>query len=168
MAGRREPWKRLEAIPTSEEHRQVLADFLDNMHASLLEIPVDETTEEDENDMHFLEEGRRMLVVSRFHVLSENEQGSIDSYDQLFRTCWSELLHLRTEGEENTGSLVVVPNAELSDLRRFVDMNLQRPLEWLGMDSDFEVASMQRGSPAIRLIHKLGDMPTDIPTGPEE
>ena len=37
----------------------------------------------------------------------------------------------------------------------------------LGIES-FEVACMKQGSPSIRLIHKLSDIPTDIATDPEE
>lgn len=162
------PWRQLEAIPTDEKARAVLANFLDNLQTSLIDMPVDESTEDDEYDLHFLEEGRRILVVSRFHVIQETEKGSIESYDALFRTCWSELMHLRREDEIDTGSLIVVPDTDLADLRRFTDMNLQRPLQWLGVDIHFEVASLQRGSPAIRLIHKLSEMRTDIPEGPEE
>jgi len=161
------PWRRLDAIPTKDEDREVLADFLDNMQTSLVDIPVDELTKEDENDIHFIEEGRRMLVCSRFHVIHDMEQGSIQSYDNLFRTCWSEVAHLRREDEVDTGSLIVVPGCNLDDLRRFTDMNLQRPLKWLGIES-FEVACMKQGSPSIRLIHKLSDIPTDIATDPEE
>jgi hypothetical protein len=161
------PWKRLDAIPTNDFDRGVLADFLDNMQASLLDIPVDETTDDDENDLQFLEEGRRLLVCGRFHVLQGNEKGSIESYSSLFSACWNEITQLKQADESGTGSLIVVPGCDLDDLRRFADMNLQRPLQWLGIDSDFEVASLQRGSPAIRLIHKLEDMPTDIPTEPE-
>jgi hypothetical protein len=40
-------------------------------------------------------------------------------------------------------------------------MNLQRPLEWMGLENVFEISSLERESPAIRLIHKLQDMPTD-------
>jgi hypothetical protein len=162
------PWRQLEAIPTGDDARAVLANFLDNLQMSLIDMPVDESTEDDELDLHFLEEGRRMLVVSRFHVIQETKKGSIESYDALFRTCWSELMHLRREDENDTGSLIVVPDTDLADLRRFTDMNLQRPLQWLGVDMHFEVASLQRGSPAIRLIHKLSEMRTDIPEGPEE
>jgi hypothetical protein len=162
------PWRQLEAIPQKPEDKEVLGNFLDVMQKSLLDIPTDETTEEDENDIQFLEEGRRMLVCSRFHVIQGSQQGSIESFDDLFSTCWSELMHLRQENKSDTGSLILVPGTDLSDLRRFTDMNLQRPLQWLGMDADFEVASLQRGSSAIRLIHKLGDIPTEIPTEPEE
>lgn len=164
------PWKRLNGIPSGEKDKEVLATVLDSMHQSLVEIPVDEETEEDEDDLHFLEEGRRMLAISRFHVLQGVHGGSVDSYDTLFATCWSELMELRVKDENSTGSLIVVPDYDLSDLRRFTDINLLRPLEWLGMHADFEVASMHRGSPAIRLLHKLQDMPTNEPWNepPEE
>ena len=157
------PWRRLDGIPTDESERQVLANVLDSMHASLIDIPVDETTKEDENDVHFLEEGRRILAISRFHVLPGVTGGSIECYDALFSTCWSELMELRTKNEASTGSLIVVPDYEISDLKRFTDMNLLRPLEWLGLQSDFEITSIFRGSPAIRLLHKLRDMPDDEP-----
>ena len=64
-------------------------------------------------------------------------------------------------GQYQTHPRLVVPGTNVSDLRRFVDMNLQRPLEWLGIPH-FEVASMERGSPAIRLIHKLSEIPEDV------
>lgn len=160
------PWTRFEGIPTHEDDRQILASFLDSMQQSLLDIPVDETTGEDELDLHFLEEGRRMLVLSRFHVLRETTAGSVDGFDSLFSRCWSELAELSRANEPDTGSLILVPDYDLDDLRRFTDMNLVRPLQWLGMDSVFEVSSLQRESPGIRLIHKLSDMPTE-PYDPE-
>jgi hypothetical protein len=94
--------------------------------------------------------------------------GLIESHESLFTTCWSEITHLAQEDEADTGSLILVPGYEIEDLRRFTDMNLQRPLQWLGIDGSFEVASLKRGSPAIRLIHKLSDMPTDLPNEPEK
>jgi hypothetical protein len=155
------PWRRLDGIPTDESERQVLANVLDCMHASLINIPVDEATNEDDNDLQFLEEGRRMLALSRFHVLQGVTGGSVECYDALFSTCWSELMELRTINEASTGSLIVVPDYEISDLKRFTDMNLLRPLEWLGLQADFEITSIHRGSPAIRLLHKLQDMPEE-------
>jgi hypothetical protein len=155
------PWRRLDGIPTDESERQVLANVLDCMHDSLINIPVDEATKEDDNDLQFLEEGRRILAISRFHVLQGVTGGSVQCYDTLFSTCWSELMVLRTINEASTGSLIVVPNYEISDLKRFTDMNLLRPLEWLGLQADFEVTSLHRGSPAIRLLHKLQDMPEE-------
>ena len=95
----------------------------------------------------------------------ENNQGIIQDpffiqcFDNLFSTCWNELAELSRSNEPNTGSLIVVPDYDFSDLRRFTDMNLQRPLEWLGLGGTFEVTSLERGSPAIRLIHKLSEMP---------
>jgi len=162
------PWKRLAGIPTDDSDKQVLASVLDSMHANLVDIPVDEGTKEDDNDVHFLEEGRRMLAISRFHVLQGTKGGCMDSYDRLFCTCWSELMELRVKDEASTGSLIVVPEYELSDLRRFTDRNLLRPIQWLGMEADFEIVSMQIGKPAIRLLHKLQDMPDEPWKEPEE
>lgn len=163
------PWRRLDAIPTKEDDKAVLAEFLDAIQKSLIDIPVDETTKEDANDLHFIEEGRRMLVCSRFHVVQGMEKGSIKSFDSLFATCWSEITELRQVNEIDTGSLIVVPGFEYDDLRRFADMNLQRPLQWLGIHKDFEVASLEHGGlGVVRLIHKLSEIPSDIPEQPVE
>lgn len=161
------PWKLLEGIPTDDTSREVLAGFLDSMQQSLLDIPVDERTKEDDNDLHFLEEGRRMLVCSRFHVVTGVGKGPIEKHDSLFSTCWNEITHLVQEDEIDTGSLIVVPESEMHDVSVFVDMNVQRPLQWLGIDHKFEVVTVQQGNPAIRLIHKLSEMPVDLPNEPE-
>ena len=155
------PWKELPGIPTLESHRSVVADFLDEVQASLVAIPVDESTQEDDNDVHFVEEGRRMLVCGRFHVVPySSPTNRLDNFEAVFSTCWNEVYQLWTVGEENTGSVILVPDCQsLEDLRRFVDVNVQRPLQWMGLDSLFEVTSFQRGSPAIRLIYKLSDIP---------
>lgn len=155
------PFRQLTAIPTDESDRGVLAAFLDAMQQALLDIPVNEAVNEDDADLQFLEEGRRLLVVGRFQVLRDISVGTIDCFDSLFSTCWNELAELSRSNEPNTGSLIVVPDYDLADLQRFADMNLRQPLEWLGLDGIFEVASLQRGSPAIRLIHKLADMPEE-------
>lgn len=166
------PWQRLPAIPTDDGHRQVLAEFLDHVQASLIDIPVDETTKEDDFDLHFLEEGRRMLVCGRFHVIpvvgstaatTGTSIARMDHREALFATCWNEIFHLHEQNLENTGSILVVPGSNIDELRRFVDMQLQRPLQWLGLEETFEVTSLLRGSPAIRLIHKLSAMPADLP-----
>lgn len=163
------PWRRLQAIPTKEDDKAVLAEFLDAMQNSLIDIPVDESVKEDDNDLHFIEEGRRMLVCSRFHVVKGMEKGSIESFDSLFATCWSEIIELRQVNEIDTGSLIVVPGLGYDDLRRFVDMNLQRPLQWLGIQDVFEVASLEHGGlGVVRLIHKLSEIPTDIAKELEE
>merc|ERR1711937_880498 len=89
------PWKKLAAIPTDENDRSILAKFLDAMQKSLVEdIPVDETTKDDDNDLHFIEEGRRMLVCSRYHVAQGMKRGSIETFDKLFSICWSEIVEL--------------------------------------------------------------------------
>ena len=166
------PWRRFEAIPQQDDDRAVLAKFLDSMHQSLLAIPVNEvpdpdTTDDDEDDLHFLEEGRRMLCLNRFHVLRENQGGSVESVDALFTHCWSEVMELSRAGTAHTGSLILLPDYELSDLRRFADMNVVRPLQWLGIHTDFEVVSLQRDSPAIRLLYKLNEMPAGAYTEDE-
>ena len=159
------PWKKLAAIPTDESDITILGKFLDAMQKSLIEdIPVDETTKDDENDIQFVEEGRRMLVCSRYHVVQGMEKGSIDTFDRLFSICWSEIMELRETNEIDTGSLIVTPGFDYDDLRRFVDMNLQRPLQWLGLDG-FEVASLEKGGLGVlRIIHKLSDIPTEPAT----
>lgn len=156
------PWRQLKGIPEGDENRDVLATFLDAMQKFLVDIPVNEKTKDDEFDQHFIEEGRRMLVVSRFHVLRGNSGGTVEHHDELFQTCWSELAELSRANEENTGSIILLPDYDVTDLRRFIDMNLQRPLQWLGVEEHFEVASPMswKETPAIRLIHKLSDMPT--------
>lgn len=162
------PWKQLSAIPTDESDLVVLGEFLDAMQKSLIEdIPVDETTKDDENDLHFVEEGRRMLVCTRYHVVQGMEKGSIDTFDRLFSICWSEITELRQTNEIDTGSLIVTPGFDYDDLRRFVDMNLQRPLQWMGNLDDFEVACLEKGGlGVIRIIHKLSDIPTENPGAP--
>lgn len=173
------PWKRLPGIPTKESHRSILAHFLDEVQASLVAIPVDESTKEDSNDLHFLEEGRRMLVCERFHVVEYNNDDDdddpsssfsasnrLDHFETLFGTCWNEVYQLYSSGKMNTGSVILVPgyDGNLDDLRRFIDLHLQRPLQWMGLDHRFEVSSLQRGSLAIRLIYMLSDMPSTTTT----
>uniref|UniRef100_A0A7S2IDV5 Uncharacterized protein n=2 Tax=Helicotheca tamesis TaxID=374047 RepID=A0A7S2IDV5_9STRA len=120
-------------------------------------------TKDDEHDMQFIEEGRRMLAVQRFHVLEGVSSGNIHHHEELFTTCWSEVAELRNADEPDTGSIVLLPDYySLDDLRRFTDIYVQRPLSWLGVDSCFEVATLQRESMAIRFLHKLSDIP-DLP-----
>jgi len=90
----------------------------------LLDIPLDEVMT-GINDRHFLEEGRRTIAVTRFHVLDDEyghresaddddddddgrEEGQCQNYDwetELFRTCWSEIAHLTYQDVGDTGSL---------------------------------------------------------------
>lgn len=178
------PWKRYDAIPTDENDRTVVARFLDSMQESLLAIPVMEETisqilsndddkddNEDENDIQFVEEGRRLLAINRFHVLSSaihnesnNDSSTIQAVDELFRHCWSEIFVLSQEGIVNSGSIILLPNKqehyELSYIRRFLDMNIIQPLQWLGIHDDYEITSFQRDSPVIRMIYKLNDIPS--------
>ena len=156
------PWRQLDAIPSgNDEAMTYVARFLDDVQRALVAIPVTDSKEADANDLHFIEEGRRMLRIGRFHVLPDVRAGCIDSHRTLFATCWSELAELRRADEVDTGSVIILPDHDVEDLRRFIDMNIQRPLEWLGLADLFEVASLQRDSPAIRLLHKLEDIPDE-------
>jgi hypothetical protein len=155
------PWRRLLDIPEDEDDRATLASFLDVTQQSLIAIPVNDGEEDDEDDVEFIEEGRRLMALNRFHVLRSDGSTSVNKYDALFATCWNELAHLTDQDEEHSGSLILAPDSDLSDLRRFTDMNIMRPLEWLGLDSLFEVSSLERGSPAIRLIFKIKTMPAE-------
>ena len=85
----------------------------------------------------------------------------------MFRTCWSEAAHLASKDEEGTGSLVLLQEEEggstsgisLERARDFVERNLLRPMRWLGRDEDWEIVAMERGSVAVRMLYKLGDIP---------
>jgi hypothetical protein len=146
--------------PSEEKDMSFLSAFLDSMHQSLLDIPITNSPggKVDDNDMHFMEEGRRLMAIQRFHVASPSTD--------LFATCWSEIYELKTQNTIHTGSLILVPHVSLEDLDEFCATQVLRPLEWLGLQTQFEVASLQRDSPAIRLLYQLQDMP-DIPDNPD-
>lgn len=106
------PWKKLDAIPTQKEKLDVVATWLDSVQKSLVDIPVDErNTEKDDLDMHFINEGKRLLAITRFHVvLNDNpSSSSFELYhrDELFRTCWSELAELRRADQPDTGKSLI-------------------------------------------------------------
>jgi len=158
------PWKQLSAIPSNQQHMAVVGTWLDSVQASLLSIPVDEshTHDDDALDTHFIMEGKRMLATSRFHVLQRSETlDDLHHHETLFMTCWSELATLHCANQPDTGSVILLPDSPM-DVKRFMDMNVLRPLQWLGLESIFEVSSFTRGDvPAIRLLHKLSDVPTN-------
>lgn len=162
------PWKELSAVPSGDDKDElmpIIAKVLDSWQQALVEIPVNEASKEDSDDLHFLEEGRRILCIQRFQVLANDEflsaNSAMEKHDILFRTCWSEIMYLMEQDVPDTGSLIILPDDyDLSDLKQFNDMNILRPLEWLGIDSTvMEVASLQRESPCVRLLHKLSDIP---------
>jgi len=106
------PWKKLDAIPTQREKLDVVATWLDSVQKSLVDIPVDErNTEKDDLDMHFINEGKRLLAITRFHVvLNDNPSSSsfeLHHRDELFRTCWSELAELRRADQPDTGKTLI-------------------------------------------------------------
>jgi hypothetical protein len=159
------PWQQYQGIPQDKEDRAVLETFLNSMHQALLDIPVTDSYVgqgeplENDNDRRFLEEGRRMLAVSRYHVLADNAGGSLAAVDALFTYCWSELRQLQSTNVAHTGSIILLPRYERGDLARFAEMNIARPLTWLGLAGAFEVANVHFGVPAIRMLYKLDDMP---------
>ena len=153
------PWRRLSHKPEGEESLAYLATFLNSMQKALIDIPVAGLKKEDEHDLHFIEEGRRMLLVERFHVLPGVNERTSDSHEQLFTTCWSEIQRHVDFDFENTGSLILLPDYDMESLRTFTEMNVMRPLSWLGILQHFEVTTLQRDIPAIRMIYKVGDVP---------
>ena len=163
------PWQQLPSVPTGEnkdELMAVIAKVLDSSQQALVDIPVNEASKDDGDDLHFIEEGRRILCLDRFQVLENEEFMSFDSHierhDVMFQTCWSEIMYLMKENVPDSGSLIILPDVyDLTDLKQFADMNIMRPLQWLGIDSNvMEVAALQRNSPCIRLLHKLSDIPS--------
>ena len=104
-------------------------------------------SQEDQNDLHFLEEGRKMLALTRFQGLANISGGFIEDYDKLLSVCWSEINELHKADISSSGSLILLQDYDISNLRRFTDMNLLKPLDWLGMTGLFEVASMERAVP---------------------
>ncbi len=163
------PWRELPNVPSGDNKDELLATIakvLDASQQALVDIPVNEATKEDSDDLHFLEEGRRILCLKRFQVLSNEDFASFDSaierHETIFQTVWSEIMYLIKSGEEDSGSLIILPDMyDITDLKRFTDMNILRPLDWLGIDSSvLEVASLKRESPCIRLLHKLSDIPS--------
>ena len=174
------PWKPLQSPPTDPTDLSVIATFLDNMQKSLTDIPVNENTKDDASDLHFLEEGRRMLMISRFQVLSTRGKDPEQRKDLLFRICWSELAELHRLNQEDNGSLILLPDyKDMGELKTFVDENLHCPLNWLGVvdhyssrmtseesNNRFEVATFERGILGIRIIHNLSDIPEVEPQAP--
>ena len=116
----------------------ILGAFLDAMQKVLVEIPVDELKKEDSNDLNFIEEGRRCLVITQFQVYGdgssrdggdnvvnaviENEEdssGSVvagndnndDQGEKLTSAVWTEIACLVQDNEADTGLLIILPNA---------------------------------------------------------
>ncbi len=115
-------------------------------------------------------------MLDEYNNNNNNLRGKEDSkYDwehELFRTCWSELAHLMSQDDVDTGSLVLLPDHIISGdgeqgeggrgleyVREFVERNLIRPMQWLGRGEDWEIVAMERGSLAVRLLYKLSDIP---------
>lgn len=155
------PWVDLPSMPSGpdkEKHMQTIAHVLDKTQMAMLDIP---NEDDDHEDLNFIEEGRRILVLNRFHVVQDEAKEEGDYYDELFRTCWSEIHSLVYNDLPKTGSLIILEDMGNDvDLTDFVHENIRMPLEWLGIrDDHIEVAHFTRGKKCIRLIHRLGDIP---------
>lgn len=137
--------------PSEEKDMALLSAFLDSMQQFLSNMPMTNSRQDDENDIQFIEEGRRLMAIQRFHVTSPSQN--------LFETCWSEIYELTTTNDPHTGSIILVPHLPLQELDEFCQTQIVRPLEWLGLQTQFEAVSLQRDSPAIRLLYRLQDMP---------
>ena len=164
-AEQRNPWRLLPGKPTDEASLSTLSTFLDELQRSLLDIPLDQLITGD-NDAHFLEEGRRTIAMTRFHVMEEyiTTNGGHDEVEQeLFKLCWSEIGHLVSQNEIDTGSLVLLPTLEegksLEDVQEYIETNLIQPLQWFGIEDDWEIVALERGSIAVRMLYKLSDIP---------
>ena len=179
------PWKVLPDKPQADQHISTLSLFLDEWQTSLQNIPMDAFKDvEGGYDLHFLEEGRRTIAVTRFHVVdyyhgadnrnnsgssnnNDEEQGTLFDWEsQLFQICWSELGHLMNQDEIDTGSLILLPPNDatgsiisLEQVQEFVLEKLIRPMEWLGRANDWEIVAMERGIVGVRLLYKLGEIP---------
>jgi len=145
---------------------EVISTVLDQFQKALVDIPLSEKlysrNAEDDNEMHFIEEGRRLLVLDRFQVVEDMGSGGQEQED-LFRICWSEIHHLVSVGRRDTGSLIILNNDDwysINDLGKFVDDKIRLPLRFLGLSDYVEVASFVRGKNCVRLIHQLGDIPS--------
>jgi hypothetical protein len=165
------PWAALPAIPDDDGDKQVIGTFLDGTQAALSTLPA-LREEDDETDLAFLLEGKRMLAVSRFQVIRSYGGNEVDLFDQLFGTCWNEVTQLSRDNQPDTGSVILLPDFEFDGgrgadaaLQQFCTTRLQQPLKWLGMDDIFEVASIRTNSnaatapiPALRVLHKMSEI----------
>eukprot|EP00956_Cyclotella_meneghiniana_P008946 scaffold12278_cov69-Cyclotella_meneghiniana.AAC.2 len=161
------PWSILPATPSDDSSLSTISLFLDEWQRSLTDIPMDAFKNvEGGYDTHFLEEGRRTIAVSRFHVVNpavEEEEWE----SQLFRLCWSELGYLMRQDEADTGSLILLPQGlrdsdgggSFKHVQRIVTEKLIRPMQWLGRGEDVEIVAMERGTVGVRLLYKLGEIP---------
>jgi hypothetical protein len=164
------PWVKLPDAPSGPDKESRVASIalvLDSFQKALTDIPVSEKLytqdAEDNNDLHLLEEGRRLLVLQRFQVIDAvgGADGDNDNHDELFRTCWSEIHHLVSEGGGDTGSLIILEDSDDEmDLANFVDTKIRLPLQFLGLGGLLEVAGFERGKQCVRLIQNLGAMPS--------
>jgi len=151
------PWAHRPNVPAGETDQEVIGLFLNDMHQSLLDIPVQEG-EDTKTDKMFIDEGRRILCVGRYRVL---QKGADD--EKLFDYCWSEIGSLFMEQTQDTGSMILTPHFD-KELKFFCDINVNAPLKWLGIKKELEVSSVESKNMGIRFIYQLTDIPEQEPT----
>jgi hypothetical protein len=134
------PWTILPPKPSTNASLDTLSSFLDAWQTSLVEIPMDAFKNvKGGYDLHFLEEGRRTIAVTRFHVANDDivddSSGVMDTVvesvggwkDRLFQLAWSEIgyyyrnsnnhdydsnedtVAAANENHQDTGSLILLP-----------------------------------------------------------
>jgi hypothetical protein len=141
----------------NEADLKMVSSALDFFQTRLTSDFGDETSEED-LDLDFVAEGRRLLAIRSFQVLADADDATAAA------CCLGELSRL-VEGGQDVGALVLLPGFQ-SDVAIFTDMFLREPLEWLGLDSRVCVDAMRVSSgapfPLIRLFHGLSDIPPPV------
>ena len=160
LEGRR-LWRLLPSKPTSPTSLRALSYFLDEWQRSLLDIPLDALIT-GANDLHSVVDSN-----DDDDDIGRARGRQCDWETELFRTCWSEIAHLTYRDECDTGSLVLLPDefdgtvppSLTTDVVSRDGRNLVRPMRWLGRDDDWEIVAMERGTVAVRLLFKLGDIP---------
>jgi len=110
----------------------------------------------EELDEDFLEEGRRLLAIGSFQVLSD--ASDFDAAE----LCLGELCRMVEDGADDAGALVLLPGFD-SDVATFAEDFLRKPLPWLGLASQIYVDAVRPTSgapvPLVRLFHGLSAVP---------
>lgn len=142
-----------------------LKEFLSFLQSSLLDVG---------DDSNFIDAGRELMAITRFQAISD-----CDCEDQLALCCWTEIDKLQAQGKDDSGCLLVFPGLKKAspnlDLSSWTETNLREPLELLHLSSQWSIKTYDTQDeagrvpfPAIRLLHRLTDAPTDdAPVGAE-
>lgn len=109
--------------------------------------------EDPEEDPGFIAEGRRILSLERFAVVSVKEDTT------LLERIWDEVASLVVRGEPEKGTVVMAPKWSGGDIRLLLDESVQPGLRYLGLSGDIVVDgfTMTDGAPCpiIRLLFQV-------------